>query len=323
VRLVAALAVGLALGVAAAPARAYVPFRNGDARLYWKKSCVPVTIYTNGFEEVMPLDQIAKSIAAAAHAWSSDAVSCSADGTTHPSLEIVPTIVPGRGMATVVPNDARNTIVFLRDAWGINGSYATNGLAFTRDTASPDGHILDADIEINAVPADVQWANLDPGVVIPPGHSDVDLTDLQNTMTHEFGHFIGLAHSCYRPGKDPAFDVDGNPRPLDDQGKPALACDDPAASIVQDSVMYDQVDYRQISKRALKAEDIRAVCDIYKPTLTPDPCALDEPLTGCAVAPRDRGRVPSVAALAAISALGLFVARRRRRSFSGSGRARA
>ena len=75
----------------------------------------------------------------------------------------------------------------------------------------------------------------------PPAlHTDPDLTDLQNTMTHEFGHFIGLAHSCYRPAKDPAFDVDGNPRPLDDKGKPVVACGDSSLASSQAAVTTAQ-----------------------------------------------------------------------------------
>jgi hypothetical protein len=323
-RVVVALVASSALGAVLlppTPARAYVRFKNGGAPLYWKQSCVPVTVYTNGFENTarMSLDTIAKAVAAAAHAWSTDAVSCSADGSTHPYLEIVPTIVPGAGDAQAVPNDARNTIVFDRVTWGEgNTGYDTNGLGYTLDSSSPDGHIVDADIQIDAVDGDKAWANLDPGVAYGGTNGDEDVYDLQNTLTHEFGHFIGLAHTCYRP------DGSGSLPPTDDKGSPVAACDTSAVTDVDEtSVMYDSAMFQETSKRTLSPEDVRAVCEMYAPTLAHDPCALDTPVTGCAVGgPSQRGARPLAVGVVGL-ALAVARARRRRGDVSGSARARA
>ena len=334
--LVAVVAASLAVPatlLVSRPARAYVRFMNGQKPLYWKASCVPVTIYTNGFENAsggLSLNEIAKSIAAAAHTWSADAVSCSPDGTTHPDLEIVPTIVPGNGDTRAVFNDARNTIVVDRDTWGdSNAGYSTNGLALTHDSASPDGHIVDADIQINAV--DDQWANLDPDSgAVPAGntHVDDDIYDLQNTMTHEFGHFIGLAHSCFRGVPGTNVDAAGNPRPVDDKGQPVPDCDGPGVTdTALLSVMYDEVSYRETSKRTLSAEDVRAVCEMYPPGSATEPCTLDQPVVGCAVGP-DGGRWRGARdawplGLAVAAALRLARVRRPRARLTGAARARS
>jgi MYXO-CTERM domain-containing protein len=309
----------VATALLAAPARAYVRFQNNGFPLYWKQACVPVTIYTNGLENTpgLTLEKIAKSITAAAHAWSGDAVSCSSDGSTHPYLEIVPTLVSGEGDEQAVPNDARNTVVVDRKTWGNSDSYSTNGLAFTRDSSSPDGHIVDADIEINDADPSWTWANLDTGDVVGGKNGDeaTQFYDLQNTMTHEFGHFIGLAHTCYAAG---------TPQPTDDKGDPVPQCGTTAVTgLDETSVMYDSVMFEETSKRTLSKEDMRAVCEMYPPTFAAEPCALDQPVTGCAVAAHADAR-PSWPATAAV-ALGIVsaLAARRRRALTGSARARA
>ena len=77
----------IALTIITSTAHAYVQKRN-DSGLpeYWQASCASVTVYTNGFS-MMTRDEIAKSIGAAAQAWSPGAVSCPDGG--HPSIEIV------------------------------------------------------------------------------------------------------------------------------------------------------------------------------------------------------------------------------------------
>ena len=91
-----AAACGALLAVLTAPAvsHAYVRAHAAQSLLptFWDAGCQIVTIYPNGFTE-MTSDEVAKSIAAAAHAWSPDAVTCPAatgDGGTaagHPSFE--------------------------------------------------------------------------------------------------------------------------------------------------------------------------------------------------------------------------------------------
>jgi MYXO-CTERM domain-containing protein len=279
--------------LAAGPAHAYVRYKakDGVTGLYWPATCVPVTAYLDAFDQ-MRANDVAKAVAAAAHTWSPDEVTC-ADGTSHPYLEIVPSLSSDGGMPPLT-NDSRNVLVIRTASWPHEGM----GLAITTVSSGPDGHIVDADIEVNA--HDYQWANLDPGVQLGGNHAD--LYDLQNALTHEFGHFIGLDHSCYSgPG----------PAPTDNLGNPAPDCD-ASPPAVRATVMYTGINPFEVSKRVLSPDDVQAVCDIYPAALEPRSCPLDvaNDSVGCSVAPADA----DVLALG-LGALALgWVGRRRRRS---------
>jgi hypothetical protein len=284
--------------------------QGGETKpLYWKESCVPVTIYLNGIVERARLgtSQIVKSIAAAAHAWGPDGVTC-ADGASHPYLEIVPTLSTSASVAST-GYDARNVLVFRTDNWTMGGKvsgkeYSPSALAVTTVIARLDGHIVDADMEINAVSANKAWTNLDPGVVIDFSHDTRDFFDIQNTLTHEFGHFLGLDHSCFN--YDPT-----NPklRPQDDKGQDVPDCDGPGASAVANTVMFDTSPPLETSKRTLSEDDKRAVCEIYAPSREHEACRLDQPPVGCTVAPAPVVPRPSSrAAWMSLAAASLLVA---------------
>jgi hypothetical protein len=91
-----------------------------------------------------------------------------------------------------------NVIMFRDDQWPHNDP--NNTLALTTVTYNPEtGEIYDADMEVNTFTVRVSIA--DP---VPP-----DGYDFASIVTHEAGHFLGLAHSGdahatmfaqYRPG---------------------------------------------------------------------------------------------------------------------------
>jgi hypothetical protein len=310
-----ALLAALLTMAAAGPARAFVrsTAQGGNAPLFWKESCVPITIYLNGFAERENLSatQIVKSIAAAAHSWGPDGVTC-ADGVSHPYLEIVPTLSTSTGPGPT-GYDARNSLVFRTDNWTMGGKpngkqYAEGALAVTTVIARLDGHIVDADMEINATNSSFDWVNLDPGVVIDFNHSTVPHFDIQNAVTHEFGHLIGLDHTCFNP--DPF-----NPklRPQDDMGNPVPDCSTPEAAKFANTVMFDTAPPLQTSKRILSDDDKRAVCTIYAPTNEHLACTLDSPV-GCAVAPAPRSNPVPVLVLALVLVAVLAIGSRRARS---------
>jgi hypothetical protein len=317
----AALAALAAL--AAGEARAFVRSTTGNAPFFWQESCVPVTIYLNGFPKAsgMAPDQVVKSVTAAAHTWSADAVSCGTPpgSLPPPFLEIVPTLAPASAPPPPVAWDAKNSIIFRTEMWSKSGkpghAYAFEALAVTTVTARSDGHIVDADMEINGV--NQSWMNLDPGVTIPFDQGDTkQVFDLQNALTHEFGHFIGLDHTCFIPSPDnPLVSTDGKPRPNDDKGNPIPDCDG-APSDVATTVMFNVTVPGETSKRVLSSDDILAVCTIYTPSMPHDTCALDTAAPGCAVGPARPARRAGVwlglpaAALALVVVLG---ARRRAR----------
>jgi MYXO-CTERM domain-containing protein len=175
-----------------------------------------------------------------------------------------------------------NLIAFRDTMWPYEGS--ANTLALTTVTyALESGEIYDADMELNS--ADNQFTTGDNGVQF----------DLLSIVTHEAGHFLGLAHTP-----------------------------DPTAT------MYPNYIPHSTNLRHLAADDIGGICAIYPPGGTdpscdPTPrhgysalCAADQPAgsgttagTGCACAAAGTTTGGWAAALA-IAALA-FAARRRPR----------
>jgi hypothetical protein len=306
----------------AARAEAFVRSKtDAGSPFFWRESCVPVTIYLNKFDHTsgMSADQIIKSVTEAAHAWSTDAVSCTSGGvTTSPFLEIVPTVAPAS--ATVPPEawDARNSIIFRTEDWSKSGAgkieFDVSALAVTTVTARSDGHIVDVDMEVNGVSQ--SWMNFDPGITAPFDRSGKEFFDLQNALTHEFGHFIGLDHTCFIPSTMGSnVSAQGKARPTDDQGNPVPDCGAGSPSNVQNTVMYNVTGPNDTNKRTLSQDDKNAVCAIYPAANDPGVCALDSANPGCAVAPARRaGRGLAVGfPVAAVAVLVAAAARRRAR----------
>ncbi len=117
-----------------------------------------------------------------------------------------------------------------------DGKYACFGsavgddvVALTQTVFDTDGQLLDVDIEANA--ATYQFS-AEVGDPLP------NTLDVQNTFTHEAGHFIGLAHSCEQNG--------------------------PCSPDLLDTTMYwSENALDETTKRTLKQDDINGLCTIY------------------------------------------------------------
>jgi hypothetical protein len=171
-----------------------------------------------------------------------------------------------------------NLIVF-RDKWPAEYASSGNTLALTTLTFNvQSGEIYDADIEINGE--------------IAVTTSDVAVTnDLQSILTHEIGHFLGIAHS-------------------------------PDAT----ATMFSTYEPGSLSMRDLAPDDINAVCSIYKPERaglpacdpTPrhgyaDRCAVPAPAPdGCSASGRAVGAAGGLGFALVAGALALGARRRRR-----------
>jgi MYXO-CTERM domain-containing protein len=242
---------------------------------YWQVSCIPLTIYTYGFSD-MTRDEVAKSIGAAAHTWSPSAVTCP-DGTSHPFLEIVTSVADAGAKPPLPAYDGHNTVLFYSDAFPPppESPFAlTSGIvALTSVFARADGHIVDADVQVNAIPP-MRWANRDPGYVAGNGQSD-DAYDLQNATTHELGHLQGLGHTCWNAFSDLE-------QPINDMGMGVPMCDTTTDPSIADTVMFATISSpTELTKRTLSADDIRAVCEIYPSTSDPGSCGAETPNDGC------------------------------------------
>jgi hypothetical protein len=174
----------------------YAPSGSGVYQLYWKNLCTGYSLQ----QDASPLRHItidqATQVAAQAFAhWS--AALCSGGGPAIEAHDLGPVTCGQVQYNTGAPN--QHVIVFRDDAWPYSDS--SNTIAFTTVTFdATDGEIFDADMEINS--HDFPIAAAPP---IPIG-----AYDLASVLTHEAGHFLGLAHSAfpgavmaahYRPGE--------------------------------------------------------------------------------------------------------------------------
>lgn len=140
-----------------------------------------------------------------------------------------------------------------RDCW----EHANGALAITTTTYDPNtGRISDSDIELNT-PRFIFTTVDAPPCIAPFFNTSCVASDVQNTVTHEVGHVLGLGHS-----PDPA------------------------------STMSESAQPGELSKRTLDADSKQFVCDVYpagKPSHTCKIPAYDGELgkakSGCSAAP--------------------------------------
>jgi uncharacterized protein (TIGR03382 family) len=115
-------------------------------------------------------------------------------------------------------------------------SHGAEVIALTTTTYEPaDGTLLDADIELNNAPSDQGGWDFSAEPVTPL----TGTMDIENTVTHEAGHSIGLAHNCGYTG--------------------APAC----TPILETGVMYANSAPGETTKRTLKQDDVNAICHVY------------------------------------------------------------
>lgn len=233
--------------------------------LFWTTSCVGFSFQRDLSDKLDP-DATRDAIRRAFFAWTSVPCPGGSGAASITFAELADTscgdVRYDDGLANV------NVIAFRDDAWsyhGIDNTLAQTTVTFSAST----GEILDADIAVNTATNHVTT-----------GDADVAY-DLQSLMTHEIGHFIGLAHSP-------------------DANATMFATYDPGTTAI----------------RRLSDDDVAAICAAYPPArgVTCDPTprgglatscpAAPEKASGCATTPGTAGWLVVVAAL--------FASRRRR-----------
>ncbi len=253
-------------------AEAYVRTRttNTQIPMAWSTSCLNVEFLLGSGPENVSKELFQTAVSEAAAQWSSATAEC-------PKMFI--TVSPSSATKGYVEADGVNKIQFRTDAWERSVRdpkdvkvYLPNELAITSVFASnKTGEIFDTDIELNAVNA--QWGDL---VENPQLAKSSNMHDLQNTLTHELGHVIGLDHTCNGGGQSNFFDH---------ESKPVPTC--PGSIEMQETTMAAIVMPGDTLRRSLSADDKKGVCDIYPADRK---LACSEEGGGCTMAKHSAGR---------------------------------
>jgi MYXO-CTERM domain-containing protein len=152
---------------------------SGDKELYWKNVCVGYSLQKDASNQVT-LEQATEVAHAAFAAW--NATTC--DGGGHPSIGATDMGPVDCGRVQYYqdrPN--QHVIAFRDDMWPHDDPNNTVGLTtLTFDVTT--GEIFDADMELNSSQHILSVGGVPTGGL-----------DLQSVITHEAGHFLGLAHA--------------------------------------------------------------------------------------------------------------------------------
>ncbi len=242
---------------------AYVRTKAADTgvTLAWDRPCV--TLYLQLASRPAEISEALFETAAlgAASAWGETSESCSA---------LAFAVRTSDGAVRHIDHDGRNTVQFRVEFWGRNAKhprdaipYPPAALAITSVFANRHtGKIVEAEIEINAKGR--AWDDL----VAHPQPGELNVADLQDTLTHEFGHVIGLDHTC---------DAGGQSNFMDHRGQQVPTC--PGDEDMQESTMSPIDIPGQTKRRTLSLDDRLAVCEIYprngQPACFPAPIGGD------------------------------------------------
>jgi Matrixin len=209
--------------------------------IFWRNLCVSFDIQKDA-SRWASYTQVQAIVAGAFAEWTGATCQADASGQTNVSISVVDRGPADCDLVQYNGNQGNQHLIVFRDnGWGQSDAgtaaasmdpVSAGTLGLTTVTFDPDtGEIYDADTEINGtVPLGV-------GASIPSGSYD-----LASIITHEMGHFLGLAHSAERG-----------------------------------ATMYALYSPGSTSMRNLTADDQGGICSIYPPngTRLVDPSVAD------------------------------------------------
>jgi MYXO-CTERM domain-containing protein len=208
--------------------------RDGETPqpIFWPQQCVLYEVNQAGLSTVPEFDDLLAAIEISFDPWR-DADCASIDPQF---LGITDSRVIGL-TADRQPNG--NLIRFSETGWpNASPIQALTSVTYRIST----GEIVDADIDMNA-----QYFTL--GIIDDSTENPNLILDLQNTLTHEIGHFLGLDHT-----QEESFTGDG---------------------AYLDATMFASAPLAETKKRSLEDDDINGICTIYPSRSSSDDAACD------------------------------------------------
>jgi hypothetical protein len=187
--------------------------------LWWKSVCTGYDLQQNASKRVS-LSDATSAASRAFGAWSG--VTCASGGPSISAKDLGPVSCADAVFDQNYAN--QNVIVFHDSFWphkapgssAPSPTIALTTVSFNRDT----GEILDADIEINSA----------DHVIVLTDTPGSGVYDLESVLTHEAGHFLGIAHTPDRT-----------------------------------AVMYFEDEGGSSRHRELTGDDAQAICAVYPP----------------------------------------------------------
>ena len=200
--------------------------------LAWADSCVSLALNSSGSDDIEFTD-VEDTLLSSLGSWNE--LECGQLVVNYQGLvetESVGFVNNGENVNVVVFRDRIGSWVNDPDILGLTTLTFCSGVG---GDCYFNGQILDGDVELNGndMPFSID------------GDEGQDFHDLENTLTHELGHFIGLDHS-----------------------------------LVQGSTMYASAPPGEIIKRSLAQDDVNGYCSIYalcEPLQRCDLCAAGPP----------------------------------------------
>jgi hypothetical protein len=188
--------------------------------LYWANACVSYDIQQNASKYV-PFGVASEGIATAFSKWTSTVCPLSANTGGRVSIDVRDFGPVECGLVQYNENGPNQHVIVFRDSgWAHHD--LSNTLALTTVTYDTEtGEIYDADMEINTT-----TQPLSTSATVPSGGYD-----FESIVTHETGHFLGMAHST-----------------------------DTHATMYAHYTPGDEV------MRNLTEDDVAGICDIYSPS---------------------------------------------------------
>lgn len=266
--------------------------------LFWESGCVFVKASAEGTRAI-PAEQELAAVSASIAEWNDGTADCS-----------YMRIVEDTPEEQEVGRDNVNLIKFRDLSWcrpaidddpprchADSAAGLTTAVFVDDERSDRDGAIVDADIELNGVNFAIEVNGVSLGTA-------ACRADLQNTLTHELGHLLGLEHPCRTSADPPRTDHNGTAVPSCGSASGNLA--------ITEATMYNFQECGETKKQSLSDDDTNSMCTVYPKSDDPGVCEhVGEP-AGCCNASGGSG-LPLGAMLGA-TGLGVLLLRRRRRA---------